>query len=204
MMSIIDYGSGNISAIATLAKRCNVDYEIVNTPEQISSATQLLLPGVGAFDHTMRAFEQTGMAAAVKARIGSGGASLLGICVGMQILASSSEEGTEPGLGLIPGRVRRFDPASIPAKPKLPHMGWNQITPRATHPLLANIDLDHGFYFLHSYYFDCEDAADIVATTTHGPVFHSMVGRGRVFGVQCHPEKSHDNGVRLIRNFLAL
>lgn len=204
MMSVIDYGSGNISAIATLAKRSGVDFEIIQSPDEVMRATHLLLPGVGAFDHTMKAFEASGMAAALKRRAGSGEAALLGICVGMQILASSSEEGVEGGLGLIPGRVRRFDPASIPTKPRIPHMGWNALATRQPHPLLEGVDLERGFYFLHSYYFVCEDDADVVATTSHGAEFHSVVGRGRVFGVQGHPEKSHDNGVQLIRNFLDL
>lgn len=204
MMSIIDYGSGNLSAIAVLAKRSGVDFEIIQTPDQVLRATHLLLPGVGAFDHTMKAFQQSGMAAALKQRTGSGEAALLGICVGMQILASSSEEGIEDGLDLIPGRVRRFDPATIPEKPRIPHMGWNTLTSPSAHPLLDGVDFDRGFYFLHSYYYVCASDDDVIATTSHGPQFHSVIGRGRVFGVQGHPEKSHDNGVRLIRNFLTL
>ena len=187
MMSILDYGSGNISAFATLANLSNVPFELIDRPDQIAGASRILLPGVGAFDHTMRAFGDSGLAAALKTRIAAGEASCLGVCVGMQILASGSEEGGESGLNLIPGRVRRFDPASIPRKPKLPHMGWNGVTPLREHPLLAGIDLERGFYFLHSYYYACEDPGDAMATSTHGGAFHSVIGRGRVFGVQFHP-----------------
>jgi glutamine amidotransferase len=204
MMSILNYGSGNISAIATLAKLSNVEFEIIDTAEEIARASKILVPGVGAFDRTLGAFNERGLGPALKARIASGEASCIGVCVGMQILATRSDEGSEAGLGLIPGQVRRFDPASIPVKPKVPHMGWNSVTAIREHPLLAGIDLARGFYFLHGYYYECDDPADAIATSSHGQVFHSVIGRGRVFGVQFHPEKSHGNGVQLIRNFLTL
>lgn len=204
MISIIDYGSGNVNAIAVVAARSGLPFEIINTPSQISNASRLVVPGVGAFDQSVRALETSGMATALRSRTGSGEASCLGICVGMQVLATGSEEGAEAGLNLIPGRVRRFDPETIQYKPKLPHMGWNSIRPTRDHPLLSGIDADRGFYFLHSYYYQCDEPSDVVAESSHGRAFHSVVGRGRIFGVQFHPEKSHGNGVHLLRNFYSL
>lgn len=204
MMSILDYGSGNLSAIATLVKLSNVDHEIVSKPEQLKSASKILLPGVGAFDRTVSAFHQSGMADAMKERLTTGDAMALGICIGMHVLASSSEEGKEPGLGLIPGKVTKFDQAKIDAKPRTPHMGWNNVKTSQPHPLLNNIDMERGFYFLHNYHYQCADEGDVLGMTDHGYPFHSVINRGPVYGVQFHPEKSHSNGVRLIQNFLAL
>jgi len=209
MISILDYGSGNLSALSTLIKRSNEPFEIIRSPQEISAATRIIVPGVGAFDNTMRAFRDAHIADALKDRALSGAASCLGICVGMHILADSSEEGDEPGLGLISGRVTRFDESRIDSKPKVPHMGWNTVEDLHQHPLLKDINPDQGFYFLHSYYFDCASEASVIGLSEHGQKFHCAVMRAandnsRVFGVQFHPEKSHDNGIQLIKNFLAL
>ncbi len=204
MISVIDYGSGNLHAICTLLKLSNEDHQIIDRPEQIASASKMLLPGVGAFDRTMAAFNESGMADAIKLRMKSGNAMCMGICIGMHVLADSSEEGNTPGLGLIAGKVKRFDAARIASKPKTPHMGWNSISTATGHPLLANIDKERGFYFLHSYHFECADKANVIGTSDHGYEFHSVIGGDGVYGVQFHPEKSHANGVQLIKNFIAL
>ncbi|QDZ00206.1 imidazole glycerol phosphate synthase subunit HisH [Nitratireductor mangrovi] len=203
MITVLDYGSGNIAAIANLLRLSNLPHAVVQTPDGLSEANHIILPGVGAFDNTMASFRRSGVEAALHERT-QAGAALLGICVGMQVLAEASDEGTEPGLNLVPGRVRRFDPQTIDCPSKVPHMGWNAIKPTGPHPLLEGIDLERGFYFLHSYYFDCADAGHALAVTEHGRPFHCAVGNGRVFGVQFHPEKSHDNGVRLFQNFMSL
>jgi len=201
MISVIDYGSGNIAAIGNLLRLSNLPFLIVADPARMKDARHVLLPGVGAFDNTMLALKNSGFEIEMRRLIGEG-AALLGICVGMQVLAESSEEGELPGLALVPGQVKRFDAGDIPCGSKVPHMGWNSIEPSGTPPLLANIDTAKGFYFLHSYYFDAASPENVLATSEHGIVFHSAVGAGRVFGVQFHPEKSHANGVQLFKNFM--
>jgi imidazole glycerol-phosphate synthase subunit HisH len=204
MISIVNYGSGNIAAIANLLRLSNLAHQIIETPNEISRAERILLPGVGAFDPTMALFRQSGIEVALRDRVASG-AALMGICVGMQVLASSSEEGTSAGLGFIPGRVRRFDPQAISLSSKVPHMGWNAISAQqVNHPMLAGIDAAKGFYFLHSYYFDCLEPDSVIAEAEHGRKFHCMAGKGRVFGIQFHPEKSHQNGIQIFRNFMAV
>ena len=128
----------------------------------------------------------------------------MGICVGMQILAESSEEGKLAGLGWIPGRVRKIDANLLATDLKLPHMGWNSIKPKANAPLLAGVDVERGFYFLHNYYFDAKDVADVSATVQYGKEMPCAVARANVFGMQFHPEKSHANGVAIFRNFAEL
>src|SRR3546814_6822631 len=176
MISILDYGSGNINAIATLVKLSNISYEIVTHPGQLASATKILLPGVGAFDRTMSTFRASGMANAVRMRLEDRSVACLGICVGMHVLANSSEEGSLEGMGLVPGQVRRFHPEDIPESPKVPHMGWNTIEVHKPHPLLAGIDMAQGFYFLHSYHYECDSADAVIATAQHGRDFDAVVG----------------------------
>ncbi len=201
MISIASYGSGNISAIANMLRLSNIAYEIAETPADLKNASHILVPGVGSFDPTMRLFNESGLTEVLKERVAKG-AALVGICVGMHVLADSSEEGSEAGLGLIPGRVVKFNSSEISTPSKVPHMGWNSLDPVVSdHPLLEGIDIKGGCYFLHSYHYDCEDQADVIATSSHGKQFSCMVGRGRVFGIQFHPEKSHHNGARLFRNF---
>jgi glutamine amidotransferase len=126
---------------------------------------------------------------------------VLGICVGMQILGNSSEEGSRTGLGWIKGKVKRFDTTLIPFHTKLPHMGWNTITPVKKCYLLNSFNENDRFYFLHSYYFECEDQTDVAAETDFGNKFSSAINYKNIYGIQFHPEKSHSNGVRLLNNF---
>lgn len=205
MITIVDHGSGNIGALARLCRLAGIEHNITSDPDAVEAAERVLLPGVGAIDTVMTQLNETGLAQAVVSVAQSGARPVLGICVGMHALSSGSDEGVEPTLDLIPGRVRRFDPAEIDVAAKLPHMGWNSIEPVvADLPLLAGIDVARGFYFLHSYFYDVDDAAHAVAHATHGRKFDAVVGNGMVFGVQFHPEKSHSNGVRLLMNFDAL
>jgi glutamine amidotransferase len=126
---------------------------------------------------------------------------VLGICVGLQILSKGSEEGQLPGLGWINGNVRKFNPDTIPVKPKLPHLGWNSIEIVKNSILLDGIDPEEGFYFIHNYFFETNDSSDMLTKTTYGIDFVSSVARGNIFGVQFHPEKSHQNGILLLKNF---
>src|SRR3546814_18109688 len=150
----------------------------------------MLLPGVGAFDRTMSTFRASGMANAVRMRLEDRSVACLGICVGMHVLANSSEEGSLEGMGLVPGQVRRFHPEDIPESPKVPHLGWNTIEVHKPHPLLAGIAMAQGLYFLTSYPYQCDSADDGIATARHGRNYAGLMGTARVFGAQCPPKNT--------------
>ena len=204
MITLIDYGSGNISAIANIYERLNIHYNVAKTPDELRGADKLFLPGVGAFDETMLLLINKGFKEVMDEEVLKNKVPIFGICVGMQVLGISSDEGELPGLGYINGVVRKFNESLIKGKPKLPHMGWNTINEKSKTSLLNGIDLEIGFYFLHSYYFDCVNISDVVATTHYGQEFASVVCNSNVYGVQFHPEKSHSNGVNLLKNFANL
>jgi glutamine amidotransferase len=204
LITIIDYGSGNISAIANIYERLNIHYKIATAPNELRGADKLFLPGVGAFDETMLLLINKGFKEVMDEEVLKNKVPIFGICVGMQVLGNSSDEGKLPGLGYINGVVRKFNESLIIGKPKLPHMGWNTIQEKNKTSILSGIDLEIGFYFLHSYYFDCVNISDVVATTNYGQEFASVVCNSNVYGVQFHPEKSHSNGVNLLKNFANL
>lgn len=204
MIGLIDYGLGNIRAILNVYKRLNMPCVIASKPEDLREADRLVLPGVGAFDEAMSLLDKSAMRGPMEEMVLRRKVPLLGICVGMQMLANGSEEGKLPGLGWIDGEVRKFDSAKLVHKPRLPHMGWNQIAAKGSHPLLSGLDDGSRFYFLHSYYFHCAKDSDSIAETDYGGPFSSAVHSGNIHGVQFHPEKSHLNGVRLLKNFGAL
>ena len=202
MISIVDYGSGNIQAIANVYHRLGVPFVIVSRPNELAEADQVILPGVGAFDQAMFELEKSGMRHALHACVLEEKKPILGICVGMQLLARSSEEGAAKGLGWIDAEVKRFENGS--SARQVPHMGWNTVEPKIHDALFEGVEFQHGFYFLHSYYLSCGKEEDELASTNYGVRFTSAVMRGNVYGVQFHPEKSHQNGVRLLKNFALL
>lgn len=204
MITIINYGSGNISAIANIYEKLNVPYEIACAPDAVIGAKKIFLPGVGAFDETMSMLDKTGFRQVLDNEVLQNKVPIIGICVGMQILAESSEEGLLPGLGYIKGKVKKLDKSLLSRKPGLPHLGWNSIDITKESVLFDGIEEDFGFYFLHSYYFECQNAEDILATTVYGTSFASAVNHDNVYGIQFHPEKSHHNGVTLLNNFAIL
>jgi imidazole glycerol-phosphate synthase subunit HisH len=204
MIAIIDYGSGNIGAIANIHKQLGIPHLVTQDPQRLADADRFILPGVGAFDATMKYFNQSGIVDVLNEQVMAKTKKVLGICVGMQILADSSEEGTLPGLGWIPGRIRKIDEGGLSCAPKLPHMGWNSVAPRDGARLFDGVDCGRGFYFLHSYYFDARDATDVTAIVEYGKEMPCAVARKNVFGVQFHPEKSHANGACIFRNFAEL
>lgn len=204
MITILDYGSGNLNAIKNIYERLNIPFEFADTKEQITKAEHIILPGVGAFDETISTLQNKGFLDVLNKKVLEEKVPILGICVGMQMLADSSEEGTLAGLGWIQGSVKKFDKNLIPGKPKIPHLGWNSIEITRDCPLFKNVDPAVGFYFVHSYYYECADEANVVCKTEYGKVFHSAVNRENIFGVQFHPEKSHDNGIQLLKNFANL
>lgn len=204
MIKIVDYGLGNISAFLNMYKRMNIPAATARNVSDLDGATKIVLPGVGAFDHAMELLDQSGMRASLETLVCDKKTPVLGICVGMQILANGSDEGKLPGLGWVPGRVRGFKSDERLVNLPLPHMGWNDVAPIAGERLFAGLQTDARFYFLHSYYFECEHQQDAIATTNYGIDFSCAVRSGNVFGVQFHPEKSHHFGAALLKNFAEL
>ena len=204
MIAIVDYGLGNVRAFANVYKSLNIPARIVNQPIELKEINKVILPGVGAFDYAMHKLETSGIKEALEEKVLVHKVPVLGVCVGMQMLARSSEEGHLPGLGWIDGIVKKFDFSLIKNSTCVPHMGWNNVSPIKKNGLFQQLDRQSLFYFLHSYYFQCEKKADIIAVTDYGGVFTSAVDSGNVFGVQFHPEKSHKYGLNLFRNFISL
>lgn len=204
MIAIVDYGSGNVAAIADIFKRLKVPHVITRDYSELRSADRYVLPGVGAFDTTMRTLKDSGLVEVLNDEVHGRGKKIMGVCVGMQILGDSSEEGLLSGLGWISGQIRRIDATTLQSCPKLPHMGWNSIRLTANSPMLDGVDCERGFYFLHSYYFDATDQSNVMATVKYGKDLPCGVLRGNVFGFQFHPEKSHANGIAVFRNFSLL
>jgi glutamine amidotransferase len=200
MLTIIDYGIGNVGSILNMIKKVGGSAQVTSDAQTISKAEKLILPGVGAFDRAVTTLESLNIKDIIIEKA-MNGTPLLGICLGMQLLAESSEEGVQRGLALIPGNVVRFN---IPHPLKVPHMGWNKVQYSVNCPLFKGFDLfdETRFYFVHSYYFNCQDSAHISGATTHGITFASSVQKGSVFGVQFHPEKSHKFGMKLFDNFI--
>ena len=204
MIGIIDYGSGNVQAIATIYKNLNINYQVITKPENLGKADKLILPGVGAFDATMQQLIDSGLKDKLNELVLGKKVPILGICVGLQVMGYKSDEGDLLGLGWIPGKVSRFDETKIKFKPKLPHMGWNTINDVQNHKLFEGIDNDFGFYFVHSFYFECEKEENILATSNYGGEFTSSIYANHIFGTQFHPEKSDKEGLKIIENFINL
>ena len=200
MIGIIDYGVGNIKAFANIYKNLNIPFKIVKDISGFENITKLILPGVGSFDHAMTSLENSGMREKLDELVLEKKIPVIGICVGMQMLAKSSEEGTLNGLGWIDGIVKKFDKSKIKNAP-LPHMGWNNLIMEKKNKIFGNLEENPRYYFLHSYYFECENKEDVIATATYGEKFDCMINHKNIYGIQCHPEKSHHNGMQLLKNF---
>jgi glutamine amidotransferase len=200
-VTIVDYGLGNVQAFLNVYKRLNIPARTASTPEALAGAERIILPGVGHFDHAMRQLNASGMRDTLDDLVQRRGVPILGVCVGMQMLARGSDEGSEPGLGWIDGNVRALDRLEAARGLPLPHMGWNDVRPVDERPLFRELANGARFYFLHSYYFECARPADVVAVAHYGTEFGCAVNAGNVWGVQFHPEKSHGFGIRLLQNF---
>ena len=203
MITIIDYGVGNIRAYINLYERINVKIKVAYNAADLKSATKIILPGVGAFDYAMTRLNSSGMRETITELVLVKKLPIIGICVGMQMLGDISEEGELPGLGWIPGKIKLFDSNILSSERRLPHMGWNNISHNSDN-LFGSVDLNNRFYFLHSYYFECENQDDILATTEFGVNFTSAIKKDNIYGVQFHPEKSHQYGIQLLKNFANL
>jgi glutamine amidotransferase len=204
MITIVNYGLGNINAFVNVYDRLNIPTKIAKTAEDLIDSKKIILPGVGHFDYAMNRLNSSGMRSQLEFLVKEKKVPVMGICVGMQMLANDSDEGVEKGLGWIDGHVRKFDASLIPYKTRLPHMGWNTMKKVKETPLLKGFEDDSRFYFLHSYYFECKNSDEIISETEYGIKYASVVNKDNIFGIQFHPEKSHSNGINLLKNFALL
>lgn len=203
MIAIVDYGLGNIRAFANVYKKLNIPCLIATSIEELKKAKKIILPGVGAFDHAMTLLNNSGLREPLDDLVLNKGIPVAGICVGMQMMATSSEEGSLEGLSWVNGAVKRLtiDSKEHATKYPLPHMGWNGIRYEQDDAIFANIETDPHFYFLHSYYLECAEDKSILANAKYGDSFCCVVKNENIYGIQFHPEKSHQNGVNLLKNF---
>lgn len=219
MLCIIDYGIGNLRSIEKALEAVGANVVRSDNPKDIESADRVVLPGVGAFGACANEINRRGLVEPIQSAIDVG-KPFLGVCIGMQLLFDVSEEmGLHRGLGVLPGRIVRFQPtyaaapamiagdaeaAPDPAILKIPHMGWNTVQPTREDPLLAGLPSPAYFYFVHSYHVVPNDMSDVLGVTEYGFRFPAIVQRNNVYGVQFHPEKSHDNGLAILKNFARL
>lgn len=201
MIAVIDYGAGNLTSVRLAFEALAASVEITNDPRRVLAAERVVFPGVGAAGSAMQALARMGLTDVIRT-VADRGTPFLGICLGTQIIFEHSEEdGGVDGIGLIPGQVRLFRPTRL--TDKVPQMGWNNVTRRRPHPVLAGIDNDSEFYFVHSYYPAPSDPAFVIGETEYAGVrFASIVGRGNLLATQFHPEKSGRIGLALLENFM--
>ena len=204
MITIIDYGIGNVFAFQNVFKRLNIPSKIAKCENDLMGSSKLILPGVGHFDYAMSQLNKSGMRDRLDELVLTEKIPVIGICVGMQMMAKKSDEGTLDGLCWIDAYVKKFDEATINHHTKLPHMGWNDVKPNENHPLFRGLEQEAIFYFLHSFYFKCSNQENSVSKTDYGINFSSSVQYDNIYGIQFHPEKSHSYGERLLKNFANL
>ncbi len=201
MVAVIDYNMGNLASVRNALRKIGADSKVVRDPHDVKRCDRILLPGVGAFGDAMEHLRERGMDEAVKEFAGTG-KPMLGICLGMQLLFSrSSEFGEHEGLGLIPGEVLPFDPNLFKTPHKIPHMGWNELFVQKETPIFEGLPRAFYLYFVHSYH-AVTPKEYAIGRTWYGYEFVSAVSNGNVFGIQPHPEKSHDNGLKILKNFV--
>jgi glutamine amidotransferase len=202
MIVIVDYGISNVRSVVNMVRKAGGDAEATSDHERIRTADKLILPGVGAFGTGVANLHRLGMVPALSEAALERRVPVLGLCLGMQLLTRASDEGGEPGLGWLPAETRRFQIND--SRVKLPHMGWNEVVVAKPDPLVAALPPQPRFYFVHSYFVQCDDPADVLLWSTHGQPFAAAVRRGNLWGMQFHPEKSHQYGLALMRSFVAL
>ena len=199
MITIVDYGAGNLHSVVNAVSKLGYRPKVTSSPEDVLNAQVIILPGVGAAGDTMASLKAIGLTAPIRQHIAEG-RPFLGVCIGLQVLFSSTEEGGGYDcLGVFPGRVRK-----LPSGLKIPHMGWNQVKQKITHPVFDNVPDKANFYFVHSYYVESDDDSLVAGDTDYGITFCSVIARGNLVATQFHPEKSGDLGLRLYDNFIKL
>jgi glutamine amidotransferase len=203
MVGIVDYNMGNLASVSNAFDKLGIKSKIESNPDNLKDYDRLLLPGVGAFGDAMNHLQVNGMDEAIKeyAKVGK---PLLGICLGMQLLFDKSTEfGSNSGLGLIEGDIIKFDESKFDHKLKVPHMGWNELFVQNETPLFKNISKEVYLYFVHSYHAVCDDKY-VIGKSYYGYEFVSAVQKDNIYAIQPHPEKSHDNGIKILENFIKL
>jgi len=194
---------GNLASVQNAFAKLGEETVVESNPDKFKDYDKLILPGVGAFGDAMEHLRERNMIEALR-KYASSGKYMLGICLGMQLLFESSEEfGENEGLGLIKGHVKAFDTSKFSEPLKVPHMGWNRMFTNE-HPLFNNLDENHYLYFVHTYHVTCNDEKDIIGRTNYGYEFTSAVAHNNIMGIQPHPEKSHENGLKILKNFIEL
>ena len=203
MIAIVDYNMGNLASVKNAFAKLGEETVVVSDPTEFKNYEKLILPGVGAFGDAMEHLRERNMIEPLR-EYAKSGKYMLGICLGMQLLFDSSEEfGEHEGLGIISGKVKAFDSAKFSEQLKVPHMGWNRMF-TSSHPLFENLDDEHYLYFVHTYHVICKNEEDIIGRTHYGYEFTSAVAHKNIFGIQPHPEKSHENGLKILENFINL
>lgn len=200
MITIIDYGAGNIGSIENMIKRVGGEAKISSLKEDILNAEKLILPGVGSFDYGMNKLNESGITDALQEKVINQKTPILGICLGMQLMTQKSEEGKLPGLGWFDAEVKKFIPTE--KKYKVPHMGWNLIDIKKQSPLFNEEEIERRFYFVHSYYVSSNKKEEVLTETNYINTFVSGLSKDNIFGLQFHPEKSHKFGMEIIKNFV--
>lgn len=201
MITIVDYGVGNLGSIINMLKKVGVKAIASREPDVLQQAEKLILPGIGAFDAGMSKLNELGLVQLLNYLALEKRVPFLGLCLGLQLMTKKSEEGQTQGLGWLDAETVRFRFGAEQAHLKVPHMGWNTIDVCRPHPLFTDLDPLSRFYFVHSYYVRSYGSEAVLAETDYGMRFHSVLGKGNIMGAQFHPEKSHKYGMRLLRNF---
>ncbi|MBF0253984.1 MAG: imidazole glycerol phosphate synthase subunit HisH [Candidatus Omnitrophica bacterium] len=204
MIAVVDYGMGNLGSIANMLKKIGAEFIVTGSVTELQKADRLILPGVGGFDEGMKRLEASGLRKVLDTKVLADRTPVLGICLGMQLMTRRSQEGASPGLGWIEADTVKFDFGGRTDSLKIPHMGWNTVTPVKIGGIFAGPEESRRFYFLHSYHVRCDRPDDVAATATHGAVFTAAFQRGHIAGVQFHPERSHRFGLQLFRNFAGM
>lgn len=201
MITIINYGLGNLGSIKNMFRKLNIESEITSDLETIKNASKLVLPGVGAFDKGMENLREMGLIEILNKKVLEEKTPILGICLGMQLFTKSSEEGQLPGLAYVDAKTIRFDASQMAKRFPIPHMGWEYTHPLSNSKIMDGMHEDPKFYFVHSYFVQCENEKDAVLEANYMHPFHAAFEKDNIVGVQFHPEKSHKYGMKLLENF---